>query len=182
MKRPQRYTGRVLDLQDSRHTEAFNPRTAGIDDASPLEVVRLLSEEDRTVTAAVASQEKAIAAVIGEVADRLGHGGRLFYVGAGTSGRLGVLDAAECPPTFNADPGQVVGDDRPAPSPGLLHRHYELKTTDGGFEVSYDSVVTFDRDGIPVRMEGEGEIQQNRENITGTNPVTFSNIYASDDA
>ncbi|MCL7971602.1 MAG: N-acetylmuramic acid 6-phosphate etherase [marine benthic group bacterium] len=109
MKKRQRASGRVLDLQDSRHTEAFNPRTAGIDDASPLEVVRLLNEEDRTVSAAVASQEKAIAAVIAEVADRLRRGGRLFYVGAGTSGRLGVLDAAECPPTFGSHPSDVQG-------------------------------------------------------------------------
>jgi N-acetylmuramic acid 6-phosphate etherase len=109
VKKPQGNRGRVLDLQDSRHTEAFNPRTAGIDDASPLEVVRLLNREDRTVSAAVASQEKAIAAVIGAVADRMKNGGRLFYVGAGTSGRLGVLDASECPPTFGSDPDDVRG-------------------------------------------------------------------------
>ena len=109
MKKRQRGKGQVLDLQDSRHTEAFNPRTAGIDDASPLEVVRLLNKEDRTVSAAVASQEKAIAAVIAAVAARMMGGGRLFYVGAGTSGRLGVLDASECPPTFGSDPDDVQG-------------------------------------------------------------------------
>ncbi len=109
MKKRQRGKSQVLDLQDSRHTEAFNPRTAGIDDASPLEVVRLLNQEDRTVSTAVAAQEKAIAAVIADVADRLGRGGRLFYVGAGTSGRLGVLDASECPPTFGSDPETVQG-------------------------------------------------------------------------
>ena len=109
MKKRQRGKGQVLDLQDSRHTEAFNPRTAGIDDASPLEVVRLLNQEDCTVSTAVASQEKAIAAVIGAVADRMKRGGRLFYVGAGTSGRLGVLDASECPPTFGSDPDGVQG-------------------------------------------------------------------------
>ena len=109
MKKRQRGKGQVLDLQDSRHTEAFNPRTSGIDDASPLEVVRLLNKEDHTVSAAVASQEKAIAAVIAAVADRMTRGGRLFYVGAGTSGRLGVLDASECPPTFGSDPSDVQG-------------------------------------------------------------------------
>ncbi|MFC1531731.1 N-acetylmuramic acid 6-phosphate etherase [Gemmatimonadota bacterium] len=109
MKKRQRGKGQVLDLQDSRHTEAFNPRTAGIDDASPLEVVRLLNQEDRTVSTAVASQEKAIAAVIASVTERMKRGGRLFYVGAGTSGRLGVLDAAECPPTFGSDPETVQG-------------------------------------------------------------------------
>ena len=71
MKKRQRYKGQVLDLQDSRDTEAFNPRTAGIDDASPLEIVRFLNAEDRTVASAVASQEKAIAAVIAGVADRM---------------------------------------------------------------------------------------------------------------
>jgi N-acetylmuramic acid 6-phosphate etherase len=106
-----RQTGKVpiLDLQDSRHTEAFNPRTAGIDEASAIEIVRLLNAEDRTVAAAVASQENAIASVIDEVAARVARGGRLFYVGAGTSGRLGVLDAAECPPTFGTEPERVQG-------------------------------------------------------------------------
>ena len=109
MKKRQRYKGQVLDLQDPRHTEAFNPRTAGIDDASPLEIVRFLNAEDRTVARAVASQEKAIAAVIAAVTDRMKRGGRMFYVGAGTSGRLGVLDASECPPTFGSDPSDVQG-------------------------------------------------------------------------
>ena len=109
MKKRQTATDQVLDLQDSRHTEAFNPCTAGIDAASPLEIVRLLNEEDRHVADAVASQEQSIAAVIEEVAGRLARGGRLFYVGAGTSGRLGVLDASECPPTFGSDPRTVQG-------------------------------------------------------------------------
>jgi len=109
MKKRQREHGRVLDLRDARLTEAFNPRTAGIDDASPLEIVRLLNAEDRTVASAVASQEKAIAGVIAGVAERLSRGGRLFYVGAGTSGRLGVLDASECPPTFGSEPETVQG-------------------------------------------------------------------------
>jgi N-acetylmuramic acid 6-phosphate etherase len=122
MKR-QTGTDRVLDLQDSRHTEAFNPRTAGIDAASPLEIVRLLNEEDRHVADAVASQEKAIAAVIDRVAEHLRGGGRLFYVGAGTSGRLGVLDASECPPTFGSDPRTVQGI--MAGGPGALVRSRE---------------------------------------------------------
>jgi len=99
----------ILDLQDSRHTEGFNPRTAAIDQASALDIVRLLNAEDRTVAAAVASQERVIASVIDEVASRMARGGRLLYVGAGTSGRLGVLDASECPPTFGSDPDDVRG-------------------------------------------------------------------------
>lgn len=98
-----------LDLRDDRLTEAFNPRTAGIAEASPIEIVRLLNAEERTVADAVASQEKRIADVIADVAERLSGGGRLFYVGAGTSGRLGVLDASECPPTFGSDPEIVQG-------------------------------------------------------------------------
>lgn len=68
-----------------------------------------MNREDRKIAQAVASQEKAIAAVIDEVAAGLARGGRLFYVGAGTSGRLGVLDASECPPTYGADPETVQG-------------------------------------------------------------------------
>lgn len=109
MKKRQREQRQALDLLDSRHTEGFNPRTAGIDAASPLELVRLLNEEDRSVAAAVAAQEQAIAAVIEDVAGRMKRGGRLLYVGAGTSGRLGVLDASECPPTFGSRPGNVQG-------------------------------------------------------------------------
>src|SRR5262249_60113820 len=65
--------------------------------------------EDRRVIEAVASQEGLIARAIEVISDRLRQGGRLVYAGAGTSGRLGVLDASECPPTFSAAPGQVVG-------------------------------------------------------------------------
>ena len=94
---------------DPRITEQRNPRTAAIDLASPLEIVDLINAEDRTVADAVATQRQAIAAAM-EVAERsLRAGGRMFYVGAGTSGRLGVLDASECPPTFGSDPDTVQG-------------------------------------------------------------------------
>jgi N-acetylmuramic acid 6-phosphate etherase len=94
---------------DSRVTERRNPRSADIDLASPLELVDLLNAEDQTVAAAVATQRAPIADAIAlvEAAFRAGH--RLFYVGAGTSGRLGVLDASECPPTFGSDPSMVQG-------------------------------------------------------------------------
>ena len=90
-------------------TEAANPESADLDKLDTLELVRLINREDASIAAAVASQAEAIAAAIDRIADRLAAGGRLFYVGAGTSGRLGVLDAAEIPPTFSADPEQVVG-------------------------------------------------------------------------
>jgi len=99
----------VIDLGDDRLTERFNPRTAGIDRASTSEIVDLLQAEDRTVPDAVAAAADSIAALVEDVAPRLSRGGRLFYVGAGTSGRLGVLDASECPPTFGTDPDLVQG-------------------------------------------------------------------------
>ena len=96
-------------LGDTRATEARNPRTRAIDRSDPLEIVRLIQAEDREVPDAVAAQGAAIAELIELVSRRLRAGGRLFYVGAGTSGRLGVLDASECPPTFGTDPELVQG-------------------------------------------------------------------------
>src|SRR5512134_3341724 len=96
------------DFLDPRLTERRNPRTAAIDMASPLEIVDLISAEDGGVPMAVAGARAEIAAVIGLVEATFGAGGRLVYVGAGTSGRLGVLDAAECPPTFGTPPEMVI--------------------------------------------------------------------------
>ncbi len=97
------------DDREDRLTEARNPRTEEIDRASPREIVDLIQREDRRVPEAVAEEADAIAALVEEVAERMRRGGRLLYVGAGTSGRLGVLDAAECPPTFGTDPRRVQG-------------------------------------------------------------------------
>jgi N-acetylmuramic acid 6-phosphate etherase len=94
---------------DHLQTEARNPASAELDELSPLQFVRLMNAEDARVIPAVASQAEQIARAIEVVADHLRRGGRLVYVGAGTSGRLGVLDASECPPTFNVPPGMVVG-------------------------------------------------------------------------
>jgi N-acetylmuramic acid 6-phosphate etherase len=91
-------------------TEAFRPELAEIDRMPTLEIARTMNGEDATVPAAVAGQLPAIAAAIDGIAARMAHGGRLIYAGAGTAGRLGVLDASECPPTFNTTPGrEVVG-------------------------------------------------------------------------
>ena len=90
-------------------TEASNPDSADLDRLDTLQLVQLINAEDAKVAAAVGEAAAAIAAAIDVISTRLGNGGRLIYVGAGTSGRLGVLDAAECPPTFNADPEQVIG-------------------------------------------------------------------------
>jgi N-acetylmuramic acid 6-phosphate etherase len=94
---------------DPRPTERRNPRTTEIDRASPLEIVDLLGAEDATVPAAVARCRREIAQTIDLIEAAFRAGGRLLYIGAGTSGRLGVLDAAECPPTFGTDPSMVVG-------------------------------------------------------------------------
>ncbi|MDN3023401.1 N-acetylmuramic acid 6-phosphate etherase [Streptomyces sp. S.PB5] len=90
-------------------TEAFRPELADIDRLPTLDIARLMNAEDATVAAAVAAGLPVIAAAIEDIAARMARGGRLIYAGAGTAGRLGVLDASECPPTFNTDPAQVVG-------------------------------------------------------------------------
>ncbi|MEU2712403.1 N-acetylmuramic acid 6-phosphate etherase [Streptomyces sp. NPDC007205] len=90
-------------------TEAFRPELADIDRLPTLDIARLMNGEDAGVPAAVAVQLPRIAAAIDALAERMARGGRLIYAGAGTAGRLGVLDASECPPTFNTDPAQVVG-------------------------------------------------------------------------
>jgi N-acetylmuramic acid 6-phosphate etherase len=96
-------------MLDHLQTEGRNPSSTSLDELTALEIVRLMNAADATVAVAVATQAEAIARAIDVIADRLRRGGRLVYAGAGTSGRLGVLDATECPPTFNAPPGQVVG-------------------------------------------------------------------------
>jgi N-acetylmuramic acid 6-phosphate etherase len=89
-------------------TEAVNPSTTQIDILPTSEIVALIAAEDARVAPAVAAEGAAIARLVDVVVERMRHGGRLIYVGAGTSGRLGVLDAAECPPTFGVTPDRVV--------------------------------------------------------------------------
>ncbi|WP_405925026.1 N-acetylmuramic acid 6-phosphate etherase [Streptomyces sp. NBC_00035] len=90
-------------------TEAFRPELAEIDQLPTVEIARLMNGEDATVPTAVAARLPLIAAAIDDIAERMSRGGRLIYAGAGTAGRLGVLDASECPPTFNTAPSEVVG-------------------------------------------------------------------------
>ncbi|MBN1486284.1 MAG: N-acetylmuramic acid 6-phosphate etherase [Anaerolineae bacterium] len=90
-------------------TESRNPVTLDIDIVSTLDMVRMMNAEDRRVADAVRTQLPAIAMAIDAIAVRMQRGGRLIYMGAGTSGRLGVLDASECPPTFGTPPSLVVG-------------------------------------------------------------------------
>lgn len=90
-------------------TEQQNPESMDIDTKSTLEIVRIINEQDKTIAHAVERVLPQIAEAIELVVAALNQGGRLLYVGAGTSGRLGVLDAAECPPTFGTDPDTVQG-------------------------------------------------------------------------
>lgn len=92
---------------DELITEQANPRTTAIDTLATVEILRLINEEDKLVAEAVGREIERIAAATDAIVDCLRQGGRLFYVGTGTSGRLGVLDAAECPPTFGVPPDLV---------------------------------------------------------------------------
>ena len=94
---------------DPRLTEQRNPRSMRIDQLSTIEIVDLINAEDRMVAAAVGEERQKIARAIDLVVECLQQGGRLIYVGAGTSGRLGVLDASEIPPTYRTDPEMVQG-------------------------------------------------------------------------
>jgi N-acetylmuramic acid 6-phosphate etherase len=90
-------------------TEQVNPVSAGIDALPTARMLEIINAEDRLVADAVAREIPAITRAVDAAVEAIQHGGRLFYIGAGTSGRLGVLDAAECPPTFSADPELVQG-------------------------------------------------------------------------
>jgi N-acetylmuramic acid 6-phosphate etherase len=102
-------TARLRAQLDSLTTEAFRSELAEIDRLPTLEIAQIMNGEDATVPAAVATQLPRIAAAIDATATRMARGGRLVYAGAGTAGRLGVLDASECPPTFNTAPTDVIG-------------------------------------------------------------------------
>ena len=112
-----RYTGRHVNIQTSlsepqgiiKATEQRNPNSTDIDLKSTSEIVQIFHEEDQKAVAAVEAESDAIAHAIDLCVDAFRTGGRLFYVGAGTSGRLGVLDASECPPTFSTPPEMVQG-------------------------------------------------------------------------
>src|SRR4051794_1443163 len=94
---------------DRLQTQARNPGSMKLDELTPIEIARLMNREDGRAVEAVGSQADVLAEAIEIISDRLRGGGRLVYGGAGTSRRLGVLDATECPPTFNAPGGQGVG-------------------------------------------------------------------------
>ena len=91
------------------NTEQRNPNTYNIDKLDTLSMLQVINEEDKKVASAVEAELPHIAAAVDLITDRLREGGRMFYIGAGTSGRLGVLDASECPPTFGVSPHMIQG-------------------------------------------------------------------------
>ncbi|MGP6178464.1 N-acetylmuramic acid 6-phosphate etherase [Microbacterium sp. A196] len=99
----------VLDRPGLLATEQIDERYRDLDTMPTLDAMRAMNEAEASVPAAISAALPAIAAVVDAVAERLAAGGRLLYFGAGTSGRLGVVDASECPPTFHSDPQQVQG-------------------------------------------------------------------------
>ena len=100
---------RAPGLKAGMSTEQVNPNTVGLDGKTSLEIVTLIQAEDRTVAAAVEKVLPEVARAVDCIVAALQQGGRLFYVGAGTSGRLGIVDASECPPTFGVSPETVQG-------------------------------------------------------------------------
>ena len=101
-------SGMMIDLI-KLDTEKNNHRTIDIDAVSTEEILRKINNEDKTIASIVEESIEDISSLVEQIVTRMKVGGRLFYIGAGTSGRLGVLDAAECPPTYGVDKGLVVG-------------------------------------------------------------------------
>ena len=101
----------LCDLPDRSHlpTEQRLNESAAIDDASIEDGLRIINHQDANIPAIVETAIPTIASLVATIVNGMNQAGRLIYLGAGTSGRLGVLDASECPPTFQSDPSQVVG-------------------------------------------------------------------------
>lgn len=99
----------MSDNLSTLSTESRNSSTLALDSMSAEEIVKVINENDKTVADAVSGALGEIARAVRAAANSFGNGGRLIYIGAGTSGRLGVLDASECPPTYSAAPDQVIG-------------------------------------------------------------------------
>ena len=126
---------------DTRLTEQRNPRSSRIDQLPTLAVVDLINAEDRMVAAAVGEEREQIARAIDLVVECLRKGGRLIYVGAGTSGRLGVLDASEMPPTFGTEPELVQG---------IIAGGYDalVRSQEGAEDHPQDGAAAMDERGI----------------------------------
>lgn len=143
----------ILNLDDLL-TEQVNPATANIDTLDAVGILRLMNDEDKTVAFAVEKELPAIAAAVDAVVAALRQGGRLVYLGAGTSGRLGLLDAAECPPTFGTDPGQVVG--LIAGGDAAVTGAVEGAEDDAGAAVGQLSLIDFSSRDVLVAIAASG--------------------------
>lgn len=137
----------MKNLQQRGHllTEQANPNSQNLDQLTPIELVDLFNQEDARTIAAIAAARESLADAIALAASALRHGGRLFYIGAGTSGRLGVLDAAECPPTFCTPPELVQGII--AGGAGALIRSsedLEDRPEDGAAAIAHHSITELD--------------------------------------
>jgi len=128
-------------MRDPRLTEQRNPRSRRVDLLTPLEITDLVNAEDRTVAEAVGREREAMARAMELVVDSFRRGGRLLYVGAGTSGRLGVLDASEMPPTFRTDPEMVQG---------IIAGGYQalVRAQEGAEDVEADGAAAVDERGV----------------------------------
>ena len=102
-------TSKLFDEIKNLVTEQRNPASENIDSMDAMGIVTVINSEDQTIPGIVAGELPYVAQAVDLLVERFKNGGRLFYVGAGTSGRLGVLDASECPPTFGSDPNMVQG-------------------------------------------------------------------------
>jgi N-acetylmuramic acid 6-phosphate etherase len=130
-------------------TEQANPRTREIDRRSTIDIVTLINNEDRTIAEAVTLVLPQVAEAIDCIVERLASGGRLFYVGTGTSGRLGVLDASECPPTYGVSPDLVRG---------LIA---------GGYEALYKSIEAAEDDPVQAARDLEAAGVTARDVVVG---------------
>ena len=135
-------------------TERRNPRTEHIDELPTLDMLRLINAEDALVAAAVEREIPSIARAVDAIAEALGSGGRLVYIGAGTSGRLGVLDASECPPTFGVDEGLVVA--MIAGGPDAMFRAKEGAEDDAGLSRTDLESIGFTRKDVLVGLAASG--------------------------
>ena len=131
-------------MRDRRLTEQRNPRSRRIDELDPLGIVDLINAEDRMVAEAVGEERHAIARALELAEQAFRAGGRLIYVGAGTSGRLGVLDAAEMPPTYGTDPAMVRG---------VIAGGYEalVRAREGAEDAPEDGAAAMDEVGVGAR-------------------------------
>ena len=145
------------DALASLLTEARNPATEHLDQLSTLDMLTVINAEDATVAATVHAELPHIARAVDAIADRFTRGGRLFYIGAGTSGRLGVLDASECPPTFSVSPdlvqGLIAGGD---PALRLSSEHSEDSREEGARDLATAGFATDARPDTLVGIAASG--------------------------